>query len=188
MFGVYLLIDHHQRGVPTTVLMPTWVPFCPAWLPVYLGLMLVTWFLPVTIRDPRRFRAFLLANVCGWLLVVPWWVITPTTMPRPPLPEGFWSYAFDCVWSTDAPNNVVPCLHGTGPMVAAWFTGRDHPRWRWPMAVMLVLALPSIAFVWQHRPVDILLGSVAAVVGIIIGEVWSRKEQTSLKVMEKLTA
>jgi hypothetical protein len=45
---------------------------------------------------------------------------------------------------------------------------------------MLLLGLPSIALVWQHRPVDILLGTIAAVVGIVAGEVLSRRERVGL--------
>jgi hypothetical protein len=70
----------------------------------------------------------------------------------------------------DPPNNVSPCAHGIGPVVAAWFAGRDRPSWRWPLAAMLVLGLPPIALIWQHRPLDIMLGLVAAAIGIIVGE------------------
>ena len=47
-------------------------------------------------------------------------------------------------------------------------------------AGILVLALPSIALIWQHRPIDILLGTVAAVIGIVVGEALSRRAQAGL--------
>jgi hypothetical protein len=133
MLGTYLFINHHQPPPPTTVLMPSWVPFWPAFFPVYLTMMFVTWLLPALIRDSGRFRACLRANVCAWFLVMPWWILTPTAMPRPPLPEGCWSSAFAWLWTADQPYNVAPCAHGIGPVVAAWFAGHDHPAWRWPL-------------------------------------------------------
>src|SRR5690606_1454181 len=145
MLGLYLLINHHQPPPANTVLMPSWVPFYPAFFPVYFGLMLVTWLLPTVIGERGRFRACLRANVCAWLLVMPWWIFVPRMMPRPPLPEGAWTQAFHWLWSMDRPYNVMPCAHGIGPVVATWFVGRERPAWRWPLIAMLLLALPSIS-------------------------------------------
>jgi hypothetical protein len=181
MMELYMFINHHQSAPATTVLMPSWVPFCPAFIPAYMGLLLITWLLPVFICDTGRFRACLLANLCAWLLIMPWWLITPTMMLWPPLPEGLWANAFRWMWALDPPCNIMPSAHGTGPMVVAWFAGRDHPTWRWPLAGMLLVALPSIALVWQHRPIDILLGAVAGVIGIAVGEALICREQARLK-------
>ena len=168
--------------------MPAWVQFCPVFFIPYLGLLLITWLLPAAIRDAGLFRACLRANVCAWLLVMPWWILTPTAMARPLLPDGPWTESFGLLWACDQPYNVFPCAHGIGPVVAAWFAGRDHPTWRWPLAGILVLGLPSIALVWQHRPIDILLGTVAAVIGIAVGEALSRREQASLKGLDEVAA
>lgn len=176
MLGFYLLINHLQSTPTHIVPMPSWVPFWPAFFPVYFGLMLITWLLPVTISDRTRFRACLRANICAWLLVAPWWILTPTLLPRPPLDEGSWSETFHWLWAMDHPYNVMPCAHGMGPIVAAWFVSRQYPKWRWPLVVILIATLPAIALVWQHRPVDILLGTAAAAIGITIGEWFYRRE------------
>ncbi|MDB6028904.1 MAG: superfamily protein [Verrucomicrobiales bacterium] len=176
MLGLYLLINHHQPAPTIVVLMPTWVPFAPSFMPVYLGLMLITWLLPVMIFDRTRFRASLRANLCAWLLVMPWWILTPTVMSRPPIPEGSWGETYQWLWAMDHPYNVMPCAHGVGPVVAAWFVGRERPSWRWPLAALLLATLPSISLVWQHRPVDILLGTVAAGVGIAVAEWFYRRD------------
>src|SRR5215210_6524008 len=75
MLGLYMLINRYQAPPTANVFMPSWVPFSPAFFPVYLGLMFITWFLPVMICEPERFRACLRANVCAWLLVAPWWIL-----------------------------------------------------------------------------------------------------------------
>lgn len=167
MLGLYMLINHHQSQPAITVVMPAWVPFSPSFFPIYAGLMFMTWLLPIAISDAARFRACLGSNICAWFLVMPWWLLAPTMMSRPPLPDGAWAHAFQWLWQVDRPYNVSPCAHGIGPVVAAWFTAQNHPRWRWALAAMLVVGLPSIALVWQHRPLDILLGVAAALVGIV---------------------
>src|SRR5258707_10246323 len=157
--ALYLIIDHCQSATPIAVGMPSWVPVLPAFGVPYLGMLVVTWLLPVAIRDAGRFRACVWAMVCAYLLVMPWWILTPTTLPRPPWPEGWLAGPYRWLAQIDPPNNVMPCAHGIGPVVAAWFAGRDRPTWRWPLAAMLVLGLPAIALVWQHRPFDIMLGT-----------------------------
>jgi hypothetical protein len=181
MLKLYAYLNDDLSAPRTTVVMPSWVPFWPAFAGPYLAMLWVTWLLPVTIRDTRRFWACLLAMACAYLLCIPGWILVPTTLPRPPLPEGWWAGLYRGLAAIDPPNNVMPAAHGVGPMVAAWFAGRDRPTWRWPLAGMLALGVPSIALIWQHRPIDIALGTVAAVVGIAIGEALVRRKQASVK-------
>lgn len=179
MMVVYLFINRGPTAETITVEMPSWVPFWPAFLPPYLALLGVTLLLPIVIRDRDRFRACMLAYVLAWLVVMPWWVITPTMLPRPALPEGMWAPAFAWLWTIDQPFNVTPCAHAVGPIVAGWFAAREYPAWRWPLVAFLALTLPSIAFVWQHRPVDILLGAGAAAIAIAIAEALLRRKSAS---------
>ena len=137
----------------------------------------MTWLLPVAISDDARFRACVRANVCAWLLVMPWWMLIPTTLPRPALPAGMWQDSFRWLWAIDQPNNVMPCAHGVGPVVAAWFASQTYTAWRWPLIIFLVPGLSSIALVWQHRPIDIFLGIVAAIAGILFAEIWKSWSQ-----------
>ena len=188
MLWLYMFINHHQASSPHSVLMPSWVPFWPSFLPVYFAMMFVTWLLPVAIRDAGNFRACWRANVCAFLLVMPWWILSPTMMPRPALPQGLWSHLFEWVWNVDLPYNVRPCAHGIGPVVAAWFVGRERPRWRWVLVGMVALGLSSIALVWQHRPIDILLGTGAAAIGIAVGATLSRREQVNTRDLRELAA
>lgn len=188
MLALYLVIDHHSFTRATAVVMPPWVPFWPAFALPYSGMMFVWWLLPVAIRDARRFRACLWALVFSYLLVMPWWVLTPTTLPRPALPDGWWAGYYHWLWMHDPPNNVMPCAHGIGPVVVAWFLNRDRPKWRWPLAGILALGLPSIALTWQHRPIDILLGTLAAVFGIILAEILIWRGNRSIKIAREKTS
>ncbi|MBI5770188.1 MAG: hypothetical protein HZA93_20600 [Verrucomicrobia bacterium] len=170
MIMVYAHIGDAPSVSRSTVVMPAWVPFWPAFAPVYLAMLFVPWVLPLSIRDTTKFFACLLALACGFLVIAGGWILIPTTLPRPPMPEGWWNEVYRGIVRIDAPNNVMPAGHALGPIVAAWFAGRDRPTWRRPLVGMLVLGLPSIALIWQHRPIDILIGIVIAAVGIAVGE------------------
>jgi hypothetical protein len=177
MMSLYLFICHRHPGPHTAVPMPAWVPFIPAFIIPYQAMLFMTWLLPVAIREDALFRACIRALICGYLLVMPWWIFAPTMLPRPPLPAAPWAEAFLTLWRLDQPHNIMPCAHGIGPVITAWFAWRNYPRWRWPLVLVLAIGLPSIALVWQHRPIDIFLGTLAALVGIILAEAMIRREQ-----------
>jgi hypothetical protein len=189
LFTLYTIIQYSQpSSTARVVMMPSWVPFLPAFAPVYMAMLPIPWLLPLAIRDAGRFYACLLAFACAWLLAMPWWILDPTILPRPPLPEGWWNGVYRSLARVDTPNNVMPAAHGIGPVVAAWFTVRNRPAWRWPLVGMLALGLPSIAFVWQHRPIDIVLGTLAAAIGIAVGEVLIHRGQTRSKSFQETAA
>ena len=177
--AIYFALAFAPSAPPAGVAMPAWVPFRPEFAPVYIALLLVAWLLPVAIRDAGRFLACLLAIVIACLLVAPWWVLVPTAFERPPTPEGWWAEPYRWIAAVDPPRCVLPCGHGLGPTVAAWFLALDRPRWRGPLVAMLLLTLPSIALVGQHRPIDILIGEAAAAVGIVAGQGWYRRRQAA---------
>ncbi|MEO6034619.1 MAG: hypothetical protein ABIQ35_05145 [Verrucomicrobiota bacterium] len=68
-------------------------------------------------------------------------------------------------------------------LVVWWFVSRERPEWRRPFVAILIAILPSISLVWQHRPIDILLGTIAAAIGIALGEWFYRKETVPLRTM-----
>jgi len=181
--GLYFIISLGQSVPATTVVMPSWVPFWPTFALPYLGMLLVPWLLPIAIRDAGRFRACLRAMIYAFLLVVPWWLLIPTRLHRPPMPEDWWVGPYYFSATIEPPHCVMPCAHGIGATVGAWFVGLDRPTWRWPLVGMLVLGLPSIAFIGQHRPIDILIGMIAVAVGIAIGEALNRRERAQLKML-----
>jgi len=174
MFGVYAAINYHQPGSPTMVTMPSWMPFWPVFTVPYLAMLWVTWLLPAAIRDARRFFACWFGMFLAYAIVVTLWVSFPTTLPRPPVPDGWFAGIYRKLAALDPPNNIMPCAHGIGAMIAAWFVVYDRPTWRWPLVGMLGLGLSSVALVWQHRPIDIALGTIIAAIGIAVGEALNR--------------
>jgi hypothetical protein len=135
---------------------------------VYLSLLIVTWLLPVTIRNPRTFFRCQAANLFAYCLVMPWWVLLPTRLSRPPVTAAASTRLYELLAAFDPPTTIQPCAHGIGPLVAVWFFTELHRRWRWPLIIVASLSLASISMTYQHRPIDIALGTVAAMAGIAL--------------------
>jgi hypothetical protein len=177
--GLYYAITLRHSVASAIVVMPGWVPFWPVFAVPYFGMLLLAWLLPVAIRDPGRFRACLLAMACAFLLIVPLWILIPTRLERPPMPEGWWAGPYLWLAEIDPPNCVLPCGHVIGATAAAWFIRLERPTWRWPLVAMLAVGFVSIAVIGQHRPVDILIGTVATAVGIGVAEVLGKRRRVS---------
>jgi hypothetical protein len=174
-FALYFVIALYPAAAPVRVTMPAWVPFRPEFALPYIGLLFASWLLPAAIRDPGRFVACLRAVVYAYLPVPLCWVLLPTQIDRPPEPTAWWAAPYVWIADADPPRNVLPCAHGIVPVAAAWFLWSDRPAWRWPLAAMLAVGLPSIALVGQHRPADILLGTAFTAIGIAVAEALRRR-------------
>jgi hypothetical protein len=172
--GFYFVLTFRHSVTPTAVVMPSWVPFWPVFAVPYFGMLLLAWLLPAAIRDPGRFWACLRAMACAFLLIVPWWILFPTRMERPPMPAGWWVGPYAWLAEVDPPNCVLPCGHVIGA-AAVWFIRLERPTWRWPLVALLVVGFVSIAVTGQHRPVDILIGTAATGVGIYVAEMWRKR-------------
>jgi hypothetical protein len=166
ILSIYMFINRHQSGSPYVLTMPSWVPFWPVMTLPYLSMLPMTALTPAFIQHTGRFRRSQLALLIAFLLVMPWWHFTPTVLPRLPADPVWWNAPYHWLIAIDRPYNVTPCAHGMGPVISAWFLLQERPRWRWPIISYLALCLPTIALTWQHRPQDILLGTVAAFLGI----------------------
>ena len=170
MLGGYLCtclrLIHLGPKLPRTVAMPDWIPFWPVFVWPYLLLLAGGWLLPVAIRNGLEFRRCIRAAVFAYVFVAPWWVLDPTTLPRPHYESAWWTVPYAWLVGVDPPNNILPCAHVLLPTVGAWYAGLDRPRWRIPLIWLLTLCTPSIFLTWQHRPLDVALGLVAAAVGI----------------------
>lgn len=168
ILGIYMFTANYPFNTPVTVQMPSWVPFWPQAAPVYIALLLVTWLLPVAIRNTRNFLKCQAASLLAYFFAICWWVLLPTRLIRPPLREQTLMQMYELLVSIDPPTNITPCAHGIGPLVAVWFFSYEHPGWRWPLMAAAFLSFGSIAVTYQHRPVDIIIGAGAAVAAVIL--------------------
>jgi hypothetical protein len=166
--GLYLLIASLPARELSVVLMPPWVPFWPAWTPAYLLLLGAAWLLPMGITEEWRLKQCLIATSIAYACCMAWWIIHPTTMPRPPVDTVWHTLPYRRLIAIDPPRNILPAAHAIGPMVAAWFLTKEKPALGGWLMGSLVLAIPSIFLIHQHRPIDVLIGIAFAFIGILL--------------------
>ncbi len=174
MLAIYLLIGRVHFWTPRLLHMPEGIPFAPAFCLPYLGLLLVAWSAPLHLSNPRRFKACVIASLTGFSLAVIGWLLFPTTLPRPPIPQGWITLPYRLMALIDAPTNVLPCAHVIPPVVVGWYLKQEHPGWGLGMGLVILLGAATISLTWQHRPIDILIGLAIAAIGIACGEAWRR--------------
>ena len=109
---------------------------------------------------------FFLADFLSKAVCLLFFVLLPTTMPRPEIPGNtVWDDLMRFLYRIDAPYNLFPSIH----CLVSWlcFIGaRNHrglPRWAaWATGVMAVLVCFSTLTTRQHVVADVAAGIILA--------------------------
>jgi hypothetical protein len=168
LLAIYSLINHHPLRSPILVSMPDVVPFIPVLAPAYLAMLLIGWYLPLAIRSDDRFAACVRTCIWAFVITTVLWITMPTTMPRPMVSADWWNAPYRFLNAVDAPTNICPCGHILAPVIGVWFLSQERPRWLPIMIAALIAGAVIIAVTWQHRPIDILIGTAIASVAIAL--------------------
>lgn len=148
----------------------------PWWTIIYFGCYIV-WiasFLWVSKQSKDISNRMLFADMLCKLLCTAIFIIYPTTMSRPGVPEGeFASPLMEILYWVDSPDNLFPSMHCT----ASWFAARyptrcaNIPKWYKAIAwISLFLVFASVLFTKQHVIADIFGGVIAAELCIQLSE------------------
>jgi hypothetical protein len=177
ILGAYLYINQLGGISHTPVSMPAWVPFLPSLVWIYLGALVVPWFSLLAIDDPVRFRHCAVVHALAFVMLVTVWLLFPTKMLRPEVPQGWWNELYRYLVLIDKPVNIMPCGHILSPVIVTWFLAEQNRRWLLWLLPLVAISAVSIVTTWQHRPVDILLGAVVAFIAISIVKVTAKKQK-----------
>lgn len=138
----------------------------PYWLLLLAGPALV-----LAIRERRYLLATLHAYVVAIGLDAAIWLLWPTRIARPPVPQGLdplTEAAWRCLHALDGLNNCFPSGHITIPVVAAAGFAAQYPRLRpWVWSALVVLT-PSVITTGQHYVWDIAGGLATATLGLLL--------------------
>ncbi len=141
-------------------LQPTWVLL---YGPPYLFLI----FLPVlVVRQEEHVRRTVLAYLSVWITAYVFFLVYPTTAPRPARlsGEGFGVWSLALLYSADPPYNCFPSLHVAHSFVSALTCVRVHRRVGVAAALTASLVGLSTLFIKQHYVVDVIAGILLACV------------------------
>lgn len=155
---------------PTAVEMPGWVPFVPLLTVPYLLQVVASYVLAMFIQAPALRHAVFKAYFLAIAVTVAIWITFPTTMRLPPAPAGWWNWPYAVMASADLPVHVVPAGHILMPVLIVWAFAYEQPSWLWWLVPAELIGAVGIATTWQHRPIDVLYGTVLAIAtGLLFG-------------------
>jgi hypothetical protein len=168
LMAIYFWINQNAFTPHKQVTMPEWVPFWPVLAMPYLGMLVIPWFMALGIQDRVRFRQCLCAIVLAYSVIAAIWILFPTKMHRPTVPDG-WQYdLYRQMISADKPVNIFPCGHIMSPLVVTFFLAEERKSWLLWLLVLPALGSVTIMTTWQHRPIDIVTGAAISLLAIWI--------------------
>lgn len=166
LMAIYLTINHREGVEHGAVGMPDWVPFWPIMAIPYLLMLILPWLGACALREQRNFYQYLVSVLLAFVVIGSIWYFCPTEMGRPRTPEGALSLVHRHLVAVDNPVCIAPCGHVMGPIVIIYLLACEkRSRLSW-MLPLLGLGILSIATTWQHRPLDILIGSIITLVSV----------------------
>lgn len=144
------------------------IPLVPWTISIYFGCYLFWALLYVLCARQEAEKAcqFFLADFLSKAVCLVFFVLLPTTMPRPEiLGTTVWDDLMRFLYRIDAPYNLFPSIH----CLVSWLCligARNHkgfPRWAvWCTGIMAVLVCISTLTTRQHVVVDVAAGILLA--------------------------
>jgi hypothetical protein len=179
LMTLYLALNHRSALEFTSVLMPEWAPFWPLLALPYLAMLIAPFPLILALQDQERFYRSLGAVTVGFAMIAAIWIFFPTVMHRPEFELGWQNQVYGFLVQQDNPVNILPCGHVLWPTIAVYFLGQERSTWLWWLVPFLLFGMVTVVATWQHRPVDVAIGT-----GISFGAIWL-SEQVGRKNMKE---
>lgn len=164
--AIYLTINHRTGVEHGAVEMPDWVPFWPIMTIPYFLMLFVPWLGACALREQQNFYQYLISVLLAFFVIGSIWYFFPTEMIRPQTPDGPLYQVHRHLVAVDNPVCIAPCGHVMGPIVIIYLLACEKRTRLFWMLPLLGLGILSIATTWQHRPLDILIGSIITLVSV----------------------
>jgi membrane-associated phospholipid phosphatase len=170
----YLPLNRLMSGGTTVeIWLDSYVPFWAIWIVPYL-LTLVCWVAAgiwaFWVMDDPLYLAFVSSWVLACLIGFAVFLFYPTYMVRPELIGAGWADDIvRYVYTNDRTYNAFPSMHVWATVTFTLYLSQWHPKWRALfLAVTIVVALSTV-FSGQHWIMDVVGGTVLAVVSYYLG-------------------
>jgi hypothetical protein len=158
-----------------------WMPLVPWFGPVYVLGMAPIALLPVLFyrRLPAtRFRRYALAVTAAAVLSYAIYLIYPTEIRRPPLPElPSARWCLGLAYAARGARGILPSGHALYTAVNAWFLCPLVPGgWRWLVAAGSVVVIASALLTRLHYVADVAAGLALAAIAVAGAGQWVDRE------------
>jgi len=173
----YLLINRGMSslggGIPVDIWLDQYVPFWPIWAVPYL-LSILWWGLAILWAYLKMEDTLSVAFVSSWisacLIGYAFFIFCPTYMIRPEVTGNGWAESLiRFIYANDRTYNAFPSQHLWDTVIITLFWSRWKPKWRWPLWGFTVIVALSAVFTGQHWIMDVVGGTLLAVVAYFIG-------------------
>lgn len=141
------------------------VPLRPSWALVYGALYLFLIVLPVlAVRQEEHIRRTVAAYLTVWIAAYVFFLLLPTTAPRPTEVSGggFGGWGLRLLYAADPPYNCFPSLHVAHSFVSALTCWRLDRRLGIATLAAATLVALSTLFTKQHYVLDVVGGALLA--------------------------
>lgn len=172
-------------GVEPVIPFDAQIPLQPAWVFIYLA-ALPGWFgalLWATLKmDDRLYRISILTALFAIFVGVITYITYPSYVLRPEVPgQGLAADLLRWVYANDRPYNALPSSHVYLTVIIALLWSRWKPKFRWVWLVLALAVCLSTLFTKQHYVLDVLSGTLLALLAYSLAVWVERKRGEKLK-------
>ena len=182
--GTYIYLNQYPpfvtRSLPLTPLDHA-VPFLVWSVWPYAALNFSNAVLPFFVVSRASFWRMAVTLAIALAVCATFWALWPTTLARPPLPQGddLSSQLYRFLVRVDQPVNCFPSAHVAAPAVQMYFVCQRWPRaagWLWTGFSLCAL---SILTTKQHYVWDLLGAVVVVLLALMLTRRWPRRAQAA---------
>jgi membrane-associated phospholipid phosphatase len=174
---IFIIIEHAvvPRYTFATALDHA-IPFMPATWVIYV-LFFPFIVVACAYAQPSEFRLFKSAVLTAFILSIGCFQLFPESVPRPDpavIENAFFRQRLTRLWALDPASNGLPSLHVSVTCLACWMLWAI--RYRWFIGAIGLLICISTLTTKQHTLVDVLGGTLMAILCIALAKKFQRGE------------
>jgi membrane-associated phospholipid phosphatase len=177
VLSLYLAINRLMSwqgdGTTVEIWLDQYVPFWPIWGVPYV-LSILWWGVAALWAYLKMEDSLYVAFITGWisacLIGYAIFIFYPNYMVRPQVPSTGWAeWLIRFIYANDRTYNAFPSQHLWDTVIISLIWSRWKPKWRWLLWSLTLIVAMSTLFTGQHWIMDVIGGTLLAVVGYFIG-------------------
>jgi membrane-associated phospholipid phosphatase len=177
VLSLYLVINRlmswQGNGTTVEIWLDQYVPFWPIWVVPYV-LSILWWGVAALWAYLKMEDSLYVAFITGWistcLIGYAIFLFYPNYMIRPQVTGTGWAeWLIRFIYANDRTYNAFPSQHLWDTVIITLIWSRWKPRLRWPLWGLTLIVATSTLFTGQHWIMDVIGGTLLAVIGYFIG-------------------
>ena len=174
MSGIYLGLNHLPRQQVQSNFLFSVEERIPFWIwsiYIYWGALIVSFFVPLCVKNPMHLRNILSVNALSFIFNAMIWTFIPVGYPRPAFPADDPSLAamiYGRLTQVDTPLNSFPSGHASMMTIVLWIAYALGGRRGALLGGFAVLGLLSIFTTKQHSFLDAAMGILTLALAFIL--------------------